>query len=680
MHGYPFAASPRAVLPAAQPSEHDTPAGRARPSNGLIARGEVLLRMSVDIGGGRSGEVVARAGDRPAELARAFCADHCLGLAEEELLTQHLSHNLLEAVLAKQPRSARDDPDLASERAAWSDEGTPSYRGDHGCGRCGGGRLGGSCAGYGGRPAAATPHPRYEPDAQWYAAPSTRPDSAFFDRRGTRELWTDSLRGLSSRRRSRRQAEQRAHDRGQPYVSERSQRMAERVRPSSQPVHVRLYKDAAVQAERRQLRRQLEDRAEAEALACSAVSSRSTWSRLGSRSDRCGGGSPAAEGAAAVTDRLYAEGRQLKERRRLAAEEAQRKADDDPELTFRPEVSVATREIAARVSVARGGTDLWTAQHEEARRRELAHAHLAMLYAQEAQREETFAPRLSRATVRLAHNARRAASAPRERRPAAGGRSSARDYLAPRLDRPIHQSLYDDAKYKAQRMRDNETRLEAEARRAATSRDAEAVSREDIERMHSAGQAREVELSALREYLHRPVDPTDGSALFAPRVGRGPIDPHARRATGGDKAEHAGMALYAAAREGRLRGWGADREQLRREADRQADEAAASVAAGKYTSSASAFMVAQARRERLLELFSVLGEEREVAHLDTLLGAMHLLPPEVAAAIEPPLRGCGRMMFSLEEFASVVERSFAVVPPAGARLRGAASGPDIAPG
>jgi hypothetical protein len=289
-----------------------------------------------------------------------------------------------------------------------------------------------------------------------------------------------------------------------------------------------------------------------------------------------------------------------------------------------------------------------------------------MLYAHEAQREETFAPRLSRTTVRLAHTARRAASAPRERRSSLNGRPSARDYLAPRLDRPIHQSLYDDAKYKAQRVQDNEAMLEQEARRAATSRDAEAVSKEHINRMHSAGMAREAELSALREYLHRPVDPTDGQALFAPRVGRGPVDPHARRATGGDKAEHVGMALYDAARQGRLRGWGTDRDQAQREADRRADETAASVAAGRYTSTASALMVAQARRERLVELFGILADEREVAHLDTLLGSMHLLPAEVAAAIEPPLRSCGRMMFSVEEFVSVVERSFALVPPSGA--------------
>ena len=70
-----------------------------------------------------------------------------------------------------------------------------------------------------------------------------------------------------------------------------------------------------------------------------------------------------------------------------------------------------------------------------------------------------------------------------------------------------------------------------------------------VERLARAQEAREKEVSELREYLQRPIDPEDGQPLFTPRVGRGPTD-GAARSRGGDEVTHAGLALYEAWRQG----------------------------------------------------------------------------------------------------------------------------------
>ena len=67
----------------------------------------------------------------------------------------------------------------------------------------------------------------------------------------------------------------------------------------------------------------------------------------------------------------------------------------------------------------------------------------------------------------------------------------------------------------------------------------------------------------------------------------------------------------------------------------------ASVGAGRFTSANSAALVAQLRRNRLLGVFHALTGGEEVAHISTLLAAVSTLPPDVAAAIEPPLRAAG---------------------------------------
>ena len=110
-----------------------------------VSAGEVLLRMSVDIGGGRSGEVLACAGDRPAALAREFCLSHGLGPAAEELLTQHLSRNLLQVLSDRAGHGGGGGGDVGGHGGG--------YEGGHIGGHIGGqtgDQTGGHSGGYGG--------------------------------------------------------------------------------------------------------------------------------------------------------------------------------------------------------------------------------------------------------------------------------------------------------------------------------------------------------------------------------------------------------------------------------------------------------------------------------------------------------------------------------------------------
>lgn len=63
-----------------------------------LSPGDVLLRLRVDLGGGRSAELLARAGDQPAALANDFCAAHGLAPGAADSLAQHLSRGLLAAL------------------------------------------------------------------------------------------------------------------------------------------------------------------------------------------------------------------------------------------------------------------------------------------------------------------------------------------------------------------------------------------------------------------------------------------------------------------------------------------------------------------------------------------------------------------------------------------------------
>jgi len=78
------------------------------------------------------------------------------------------------------------------------------------------------------------------------------------------------------------------------------------------------------------------------------------------------------------------------------------------------------------------------------------------------------------------------------------------------------------------------------------------------------------------------------------------------------------------------------------------------------------------RRTRLLEVFDVLANGEEVAHVNTLLAALPNLPADIAAAVEPPLRSTDRHMFAFDEFFELVSSYLAVSPPGGplAFLRG----------
>ena len=82
---------------------------------------ELLLRMTVEIGDGRVGEVLVHPGDTAASLAAHFCARHALAPRAEALLTQHIQTNIDElkapapaAAPATAPvRAARPDADLS---------------------------------------------------------------------------------------------------------------------------------------------------------------------------------------------------------------------------------------------------------------------------------------------------------------------------------------------------------------------------------------------------------------------------------------------------------------------------------------------------------------------------------------------------------------------------------------
>lgn len=93
-----------------EPSKHHC-AGHAS-SAAAVKSEPLLLRMTVDIGDGRTGEVKVRRGDGADELAAAFCKTHGLGERARLLLTEHITSNLADVLSQLRPTAA------AAEEAA----------------------------------------------------------------------------------------------------------------------------------------------------------------------------------------------------------------------------------------------------------------------------------------------------------------------------------------------------------------------------------------------------------------------------------------------------------------------------------------------------------------------------------------------------------------------------------
>ena len=129
---------PRVVHPCTPPTSHcgvegsgamAPPPPSAVPQaarSSLGSEPSLLLRMTVEIGDGRTGEVRVRRGDSPAALAATFCKEHGLGDRALTLLTQHVANNLAD-VLKQRAEAAQAQPEPApSASSARRPSPTPS--------------------------------------------------------------------------------------------------------------------------------------------------------------------------------------------------------------------------------------------------------------------------------------------------------------------------------------------------------------------------------------------------------------------------------------------------------------------------------------------------------------------------------------------------------------------------
>ena len=151
----------------------------------------LLLRMTVEIGNGRTGEVKVKRGDAPDALAATFCATHGLGERAKALLTDHIATNLADVLRQRASAAANAAPPLAITKPPPTAPPPPH---PHSTSAPPVAPTGASTA------APAEAHPPPKPTAQHRATARARARSAPRDRAGvgaTRERSGSDARGES---------------------------------------------------------------------------------------------------------------------------------------------------------------------------------------------------------------------------------------------------------------------------------------------------------------------------------------------------------------------------------------------------------------------------------------------------------------------------------------------------
>ena len=85
----------------------------------------LLLRMTVEIGNGRTGEVKVKRGDAPDALAATFCATHGLGERAKARLTDHIATNLADVLRQRASAAANAAPPRATTKPPPATSGAP---------------------------------------------------------------------------------------------------------------------------------------------------------------------------------------------------------------------------------------------------------------------------------------------------------------------------------------------------------------------------------------------------------------------------------------------------------------------------------------------------------------------------------------------------------------------------
>lgn len=296
--------------------------------------------------------------------------------------------------------------------------------------------------------------------------------------------------------------------------------------------------------------------------------------------------------------------------------------------------------------------------HLEAQRRQQAQMHLARLYARDQMREMPFHPRVTRSSEEIDRRARRSGSAPPSRRRTEAPR-------VPSRDGTIHDSLFEDAKYKRRELLKTEAELEGQIADVANSHSVKVLRKESLRRLCTSHLTKEDEIGALREYLHRPQDPETGQMLYTPRILRGPKEakPWQRDGAVGRQAKHTGNALHDSRHQIR-----AKRTALEQEALRQQEEAARMPTQGRFTEGKSDKLVRKARRQRLRQIFAELDVEGEgVLDGKQLAARLEELPADVMAALQPAVETFKGDALAFTDFESLVEQALSKSAPAGPR-------------
>ena len=306
---------------------------------------ELLLRMTVEIGDGRVGEVLVHPGDTAASLAAHFCARHALAPRAEALLTQHIQTNIDElkapapaAAPATAPvRAARPDAELSpsTEQALAALDALEGEDGPAG---------------------AAREEPAMEEAAKaWMAAtdvpvrrarsPKRSMSPALDVAKRTGGAQMSPRRGNNSPTQPERAAAyaatrgaraRSAPREGQPVISRRSRDLASLRPRDGVSIFERLHGEHSELMERRASRQEEKEALERSSIASGGLSARSSASERYARRSRAGGGGD-------VFERLFQEGEFSKQNRLRAQAEAQADRDrDDPDLTFQPTLSTTS--------------------------------------------------------------------------------------------------------------------------------------------------------------------------------------------------------------------------------------------------------------------------------------------------------------------------------------------------
>lgn len=530
----------------------------------------LLLRMTVEIGDGRMGEVRVRKGDRPEELARTFCEQHGLGDRAAVLLTQHIATNLAE-VLVHHVEPVRESvagpsaaPGARSSVSAASSACPSAASG--GCLSFGASRgylaptTASKASEYGSQAAAetaaargvattrASSRPRVKPAARLRAHSAPRPRclsvGAGSDRGGSCNSKSDVAPGSEGRE-------------GEPTINERSRRLIEQ-RGDRGNVFSRLHQENEdIKQRRAQLKSVLADEEMSEVLSAPVMMSQTSRKLLQLRGY---------DDANSIGERLHADGLRSKAKRIAASKAAE--ALLDPEATFRPKLSRSsvvfssshvadpwrlagqaatdrTSSYSERSRGAKGGgqPSIWEVQYMEAEQRRAERQLLQQLYAVDQQRECSHRPTVTRSSREIdALRRKRSASATarlvrtKETSSATDGvgaqqqqwdEEEARHVLPPRVEAPrsghsIHDSLFADAKEKRRVLLQREAEHDAKIEEKARTWSARHLDPGAFNRLCYAHRQKEVELQALRDYLTSHEDPTSGRPLFKPHITRGP--------------------------------------------------------------------------------------------------------------------------------------------------------------